>query len=119
MLCTQGQGLPRVEALRYRVVTEMDARRHTRSSAVRVLALSLAVLSVLLVAQALSHSHAKGQNETACQICQAARVGPGPAAGFVSLSSPLIAAGYVQPFVLAIHHELFVHDSPSRAPPAA
>jgi len=90
-----------------------------RSDRVRVFVLILAVLSVLFVAQALTHTHAKGQNEAACQICQAAHLGSAPAAGTVSLVSPLLATDYVQPVLVAIHEELFFHDSPSRAPPTA
>ena len=85
----------------------------------RVLAFTLAVLSILFVAQAQIHSHANGQNEATCQICQAAHVGAAPAAPIVTLSSPLLATGYVRPLLVTIHQELFPHDAPSRAPPAA
>lgn len=84
-----------------------------------VLALTVAVLSLLFVAQALSHSHGKGQNEATCQICQSAHVGSGPAAGIASLVSPLLTTGYVPSFVPTIHQEFFFHHSPSRAPPTA
>jgi hypothetical protein len=97
----------------------MGSRHKTRSDWVRVFALTVALLSVLFVAQALSHSHAKGQNEAACQICQAAHVGSAPTAGIASLVSPLLATEYVQPFVVGIHQEFFFDDSPSRAPPTA
>jgi hypothetical protein len=36
-----------------------------------------------------------------------------------TLFSPLLAIGFVRPFVVTIHQELFSHDSPSRAPPSA
>ena len=97
----------------------MADKYKTRSDWVGVLALSLAVLFVLFVAQALDHSHAKGQNEAACQVCQAAHIGAGPKALTPSLFSPLLAIGYVQPFVVTIHQEFFFHDAPSRAPPTA
>jgi hypothetical protein len=97
----------------------MGVTHKTRNDWVRVFALTLAVLSVLFVAQALSHSHAKGQNEAACQICQAAHIGSAPTAGTASLVSPLVATEYVQPFVVTIQQEFFFHDSPSRAPPTA
>lgn len=97
----------------------MIGKLKTRPSVVRVLALSLAALFVLLVAQGLSHSHAKGQNEATCQVCQAAHIGSAPKALTPSLFSPLLATGYVQPFVVTIHQEFFFHDSPSRAPPTA
>jgi hypothetical protein len=97
----------------------MGGRHKPRSNWVRVFALTVAVLSVLFVAQALTHSHAKGQNEAACQICQAAHVGSAPTAGIASLVSPLLATEYVQPFVVTIRQEFFFHDSPSRAPPTA
>jgi len=98
---------------------EMLGRHNTRRNSVRVLALTLAVLFALFAAQALIHSHVEGQNEAACQLCQAAHLGSAPTAGTASLVSPLLAAGYVQPFIVTIHQELFFHDSPSRAPPSA
>jgi hypothetical protein len=97
----------------------MVAGHKTTSHWVRVFALTLAVLSVLFVAQALIHTHAKGQNEAACQVCQAANLGAAPTAGTASLVSPVLATEYVQPFVVTIHQEFFFHDSPSRAPPTA
>jgi Protein of unknown function (DUF2946) len=97
----------------------MGVTHKTRSNWVRVFALTLAVVSVLFVAQALSHSHANGQNDATCQVCQAAHVGPAPAAGTASLITPLLATGYVHAFILTIHQEFLFHDSPSRAPPTA
>ena len=97
----------------------MVGKRNTRHSLVKVLALSIAVLFVFFVDQVLFHSHAKGQNEATCQVCQAAHLRSTPTAGTASLLGPLLAAGYVQPFVVSFHQEFFFHDSPSRAPPSA
>jgi hypothetical protein len=97
----------------------MDSKHHSKNNWIRVLAFALAVFSVLFVAQVLSHTHAKGQNEATCQVCQAAQLGSAPTAQVSSLVGPLLATGYVQPFVVTIHQEFFFHDSPSRAPPAA
>jgi Protein of unknown function (DUF2946) len=101
----------------YRI--EMIGKRKTTHDLARVLALTLAVLFVVFYLQALSHSHANGQDEATCQLCQAAHIGPAQACVAPSLVTPLLTAGYVQPFVLAVHQELFFHDSPSRAPPSA
>jgi hypothetical protein len=95
----------------------MVGKHNERLNLARVLALTLAVLFVLFGGQALSHSHANGQSEAACQVCQAAHLGSAPEALAPSLLSPLLAVGYVQPFVVTIHQEFFFHDSPSRAPP--
>jgi hypothetical protein len=104
---------------RGRLKFEMVGKHKTRRDLVRVLALSLAVLFVLFIGQALNHSHARGQNEAACQVCQAAHIGSGPKALTPWLFSPLLAIGYVQPFVVTIYQEFFFHDAPSRAPPSA
>jgi len=96
----------------------MAGRYKTAPNSARALALATAILFVLFAAQALTHSHADGQNEAACQLCQAAHLGSAPTAGIASLVNPLLATGYVQPFVVTIHQELFFHDSPSRAPPS-
>jgi hypothetical protein len=95
----------------------MLGNRSRTRDLVRVLALTLAVLSVLFLSQVSLHSHAKGQTEAACQVCQAAHYTPPPAAATEWLVAPLVSIGYVAPFVAAYHEELFFHDSPSRAPP--
>ena len=97
----------------------MVGNHNERRNLARVLALALAVLFVLFVGQALSHSHAKGQSEAACQVCQVAHLGSILPAGPLSVHIPLQAVGYVEPFVVAFHQEFFFHDSPSRAPPTA
>lgn len=104
---------------RGRLKFEMVGKHKTRRDLVRVLAVSLAVLFVLFIGQALNHSHLKGQNEGNCQVCQGAHIGSGPKALTASLFSPLLAIGYVQPFVATIDQEFFFHDAPSRAPPSA
>jgi len=88
-----------------------------RHDLVRVLALTMSVVFVVFCAQALGHSHTNGQDEAACQLCQAAHIGPAQASVTPSLA-PFLTAGYVQPFVVTIHQEFFFHDSPSRAPPS-
>src|SRR5208282_4859650 len=95
----------------------MLGKRNATYHLARVLAFTFAVLFVLFVAQGLSHSHANGQSEAACQICQAAHVGSAPKSLTGSLVGPLPSIGYVQPFVVTVHQEFFFHDSPSRAPP--
>jgi hypothetical protein len=97
----------------------MGVTHKTRSNWVRVFALTIAVVSLLFVAQALSHSHPKGQSDAACQICHAAHLGSASTAGTASLITPFLATGYVSPFILTIHQEFLFHDSPSRAPPTA
>src|ERR1700746_1194893 len=95
----------------------MVERAKMRKNLARLLAFSLALLFVVFVSQVGSHSHAKGQNEATCQVCQAAHLGPAPQAGILLLQAPLLSTGYFQPFLPALHEELFFHDSPSRAPP--
>lgn len=97
----------------------MVGKRNTRHTLIRVSALGLAVVFVFFVAQVFFHSHVNGQSEATCQVCHAAHLGSTPTAGTTSLVSPLLAAGYVEPFVVTIHQEFFFHDSPSRAPPTA
>ena len=97
----------------------MLVKHNTRHNLVRVFALTLAIVFALFAAQVLSHTHAKGQNEATCRVCQVAHFGTAPTAGTPSLFSPLLTTGFVQPFALTIHQEFFFHDSPSRAPPTA
>jgi hypothetical protein len=97
----------------------MMDRPNIRGRLARLLAFSLALLFLVFIAQAASHSHEKGQNEAACQVCQAAHLGPVAQAGILLLQAPLLSTGYVQPFLSALHDELFFHDSRPRAPPSA
>jgi Protein of unknown function (DUF2946) len=95
----------------------MVCKHNMRHILVRVLALTLVALFVVFGAQSLSHSHANGQDEAACQVCKAAHVGSAPAIVPLSVFTPLQASGYVQPFAVMFYEEFFFHDSPSRAPP--
>jgi len=97
----------------------MDGKHKSKYAWVRMLAFALAVLFVVFSVQALGHSHEKGQNEATCQVCQAVHIGSAPASVALWLFTPLAASGYAEPFVVAFHQELFFHDCPSRAPPAA
>src|SRR4030088_709270 len=97
----------------------MGYKAQARGDLLRVMALTLAIFSILFLSQVLNHSHAKGQNEANCQVCQAAHLVSPLTASALAYHAPLFAAGYVQPFVLKFHQELFFHDSPSRAPPSA
>jgi hypothetical protein len=96
----------------------MRAKHKTRIAPVRVFALTLAVLFIVFVTHALAHSHARGQNEASCHVCQAAHLSSAATAGTPSLVTPFLAVEDVQPFIVTIHEELFFHDSLSRAPPA-
>ena len=98
---------------------EMDGTQNAKQALVRVFALALALMSVLMLAQALAHSHAKGESEAACHICHAAQLGAAPTAGVELLSSPILAADKVEVFVPPFHQEFFFHDCASRAPPSA
>jgi hypothetical protein len=102
-------------SVKYRMV----GRHKTRHDLVRVLALTLAVMFVVFCVQVLSHSHANGQDEAACQLCQAAHIRSAPASVVPLLITPFLSIRYLEPFVLKFHQELFFHDSPSRAPPSA
>ncbi len=97
----------------------MLCRPTPKRSLVRVIAIALAFLFVVFGSQAASHFHNNAQDEASCQICQVAHIGSAPAPTTLLLFTPILASGYVQPFVLKFYQELFFHDSPPRAPPTA
>ena len=84
----------------------------------RPMALALALLSLLFLLQVTTHSHANGQDEAACWLCQAAHIGVTPAVSGIVLTIPLVPVGEVAAchLVLAIEH--FLSHSDPRAPPA-
>src|SRR5438270_5335030 len=96
----------------------MSGNRRTTRTLPRALAFTLAMLSVLFLSQVSLHSHAKGQTEAACQVCQAAHFTAPPAVTTQCLVAPIVSIGYVAPFVATYHDDVFFYDSPSRAPPA-
>jgi len=61
----------------------------------RPVALALALLSLAFLLQVTPHSHANGQDETACRFCQVAHLGVTPAVSVVSLSVPIVSLGEV------------------------
>jgi hypothetical protein len=85
----------------------------------RALAFALSLLVVLFVLQAGPHTHQYGQDETACQLCQAAHTGIYPAVVAPTLPTPRLTIGKVQPLVFALRDAPFLLDCPSRAPPSA
>jgi len=82
------------------------------------LAIALGVLSFLFLLQVSTHSHASGQDESACRLCQVAHLVMVPAVSALQMSAPLVSCGQVTATV-AIHlSEAFCEQSPSRAPPS-
>ena len=83
------------------------------------LAIALGLLSLLFLLQVTAHSHANGQDESACRLCQVAHLGVAPAVSALVLSIPLISFGQVTPNVTLHASECFSEQSPSRAPPSS
>jgi hypothetical protein len=82
------------------------------------LAIVLGVLSLLFLLQVTTHSHANGQDESACRLCQVAHLVMAPAVLALQMSAPLVSCGQVTATV-AIHvSKAFSKQSPSRAPPS-
>ena len=82
------------------------------------LALALGLLSLLFLLQVTVHSHANGQDESACRLCQVAHLGVAPAVTALLLSVPFVSFGRVQARTAHATSETFSAHSPSRAPPA-
>ena len=66
-----------------------------RRNWVHVFALTLAVLTVVFSVQIIAHSHANGQNEAACQLCQVAHIIAPLTEGTLAFHAPLVEAGFV------------------------
>jgi hypothetical protein len=84
----------------------------------RVSTLALAALLAVFLTQVVTHIHQNDQSEASCQVCQAAHLGSVlPSATLLLVFVAPQTVGYVAAFAVAHHSEVFVHDSPSRAPP--
>jgi hypothetical protein len=97
----------------------MHQPRNTRNFIARALALGIACCIMLFLVQVVVHHHAAGQNEAACRVCHAAHMGAAPSVNALLLAAPLFPSGCVDEIAVQFHKDLFTHDSPSRAPPAA
>ena len=83
----------------------------------RPVALALAVFSLAFLLQVTPHTHANGQDEAACNLCQVAHLGVATAVAVISFSIPFVSFGQV-----AIRSEARFAEAPSghsssRAPP--
>lgn len=83
------------------------------------LAFSLALLSLLFLAQVFPHSHANNHEASACAICQIGHVGVTQAVSSVSASVPFVNFGRVIPAAAIAFFDPVSSDSPSRAPPSS
>lgn len=84
----------------------------------RPMALALALLSLLFLLQVTTHSHANGQDEAACRLCQAAHIGVTPAVSGIVITIPLVPVGEVAASHIVRATESFLSHSDPRAPPA-
>jgi hypothetical protein len=83
----------------------------------RPVALTLALLSLAFLLQVIPHSHANGQDEATCSLCQVAHLGVATAVAVISFSIPFVSLGQI-----AITSEVSLTEHPSgssspRAPP--
>jgi hypothetical protein len=99
-------------------VARMRRWFRTQISLRRVLSLTLTVLCLLVLTHAFSHSHAKGQSEASCQICQAARGQSIPLGQMPPDAAALTPIGYVLPLAVNFVEVVVPQYSASRAPPA-
>ena len=94
----------------------MDGRANRRL-AVSV-AIAVALVSLFFLLQVAPHSHANGQDDPACRLCQVAHIGIVSVASTILLGIILLYSGEIRTLsLLQVAEPLFAH-SPSRAPPA-
>jgi len=97
---------------------QMTRTATTKPNHAGAIALTLALLFVVFVTQSGVHSHANGQDDPACGLCQVAHIGIAPAITGVLLSLILLHFGEIPTLVCQYFAEQFSAQSPSRAPPA-
>ena len=81
-------------------------------------AVALALVSLFFLLQVAPHSHANGQDDPACRLCQVAHIGIAPALEITLLSVILLYFGEISAVVSLHSAEPFFAQSASRAPPA-
>ena len=81
-------------------------------------AVALALVSLFFLLEVVPHTHANGQDDPACGLCQVAHMGVAPIVSVVLLSLVLLVYGEIAtPFSQSFTDAVFV-QSPSRAPPS-
>jgi len=100
-------------------VPDGNIRKRHSGNASRLLALALCVFTVFFVVLSTSHIHPNGQDDGACQLCQAAHLGISTALAAQELPVPVVERAEVQNFVPFLHSELFLPNGSPRAPPSA
>ena len=91
--------------------------RSNRRLAISV-AIAVALVSLFFLLQVTPHSHANGQDDPACRLCQVAHIGVVPTISRILLSVILLYFGEILALVCRYFAEPFSAQSPSRAPPA-
>jgi DUF2946 family protein len=100
-------------------VPDGNIRKRRSGNVLKLLAFSLCVFTVFFVVLSTSHIHPNGQDDGACQLCQAAHLGISTALAAQDLPVPLIERASVHSFVPFLHSERFLPNSSPRAPPSA
>jgi len=79
---------------------------------------ALALVSLFFLLQIVPHTHASGQDDPACRLCQVAHLGIAVVAAIALLSLILIYFGEPATPAGLYTSDAFSPQSPSRAPPA-
>ena len=95
----------------------MLCRPTPKRSLVRVIAIALAFLFVVFGSQAASHFHNNAQDEASCRHLRKRHTSALLQHPPLLLFTPILASGYVQPFVLKVLSRAFFYDSPPWSPP--
>jgi hypothetical protein len=96
----------------------MRAEHKTTHALIRVFAFFLTAVLVVVLVQAIAHSHANGESGAKCQLCQTAHVGVAPTVASGGQIGPLPATGRIRPYLTALVQEVSFEDNSSRAPPS-
>ena len=81
------------------------------------MAVALALVSLFFLLQVAPHSHANGQDDPTCRLCQVAHIGITPAISAVLPVLILLYFGEILAQICLHFSEPFSAQSPSRAPP--
>ena len=99
-------------------MTKVQPRSRPSHRLIASVAVALALVSLFFLLQVAPHSHANGQDDPACRLCQVAHIGIALTLTIALLSLILLYFGEISA-VCSLHiGEPFFAQSPSRAPPA-
>lgn len=100
------------------VLRRMERKLFPKQRFTGLVALGLALLTVVFAVGVAAHVHTNSLSDSACLICHLAHIGPIPSCAFSGLAVPVVLTRIFLGATLPMNLKPFARDHSSHAPPA-